>query len=69
MCVCEPTTAKVGQSIGQPEHTGVVTEGGRGEEGEDARRCENAQVSGCMRVVAVETLAGLLHQLTSATGP
>ena len=40
MCVCvcvrETTTAKVGQCIGQPEHTGVVTEGGRGEEGEDA---------------------------------
>lgn len=34
--MCETTTAKVGQCIGQPEHTGVVAEGGRGEEGADA---------------------------------
>lgn len=27
--VCETTTAKVGQCVGQPEHTGVVTEGER----------------------------------------
>lgn len=46
--MCETTTAKVGQCVGQPEHTGVVIEGGRGEEGEDARCYENAQVSGCM---------------------
>lgn len=42
----ETTTAKVGQCIGQPELTGVVTGGGRGEEGEDA--AVNTQVSGCM---------------------
>lgn len=45
VCVCvRRQQRKVGQCVGQPEHTGVVTKGGRGE---DARRCENAQVSGC----------------------
>lgn len=31
--VCETTTAKVGQCVGQPEHTGVVTKGEREREG------------------------------------
>lgn len=29
----ETTTAKVGQRVGQPEHTGVVAEGGEGRGG------------------------------------
>lgn len=35
--VCETTAAKVGQRAGQPELTGVVTEGGRTRGREGAR--------------------------------
>lgn len=45
----ETTTAKVGQRVGQPEHTGVVAEGGEGVGG-DARCCENEQVTGCVQL-------------------
>lgn len=34
----ETTTAKVGQRVGQPEHTGVVAEGGRREGGREGGR-------------------------------
>lgn len=48
----ETTAAKVGQRVGQPEHTGVVAEGGEGEDGRggNARCCENEQVTGCVQL-------------------
>lgn len=44
VCVRETTTEKVGQCIGLPEHTGVVTKRGGVKRG-------NAQDSGCVEVL------------------
>lgn len=62
---------KVGQCVGQPEHTGVVTEGGREGWGRGGGGCTPLWewAGHWLCAVAGEMLAGLLHQLTSATGP
>lgn len=58
----ETTTAKVGQRVGQPEHTGVVAEGGEGRGMHAAVRMSRSPVvCSCRRTAS--------WALTSATGP
>lgn len=66
----ETTTAKVGQRVGQPEHTGVVAEGGEGMHAA-VRMSRSLVVCCCRRTasLALTSAAGaLINIYTRRTG-
>lgn len=67
--VCETTAAKVGQCVGQPELTGVVTEGGRKQWREGARGRTLAAMWMRRSVAACSYWKRVSCALTSSTEP